>query len=819
MAQQINNLVGWFKLDGNVTDSADSPTNGSWSGAATYGTGKQFTNAGDFEGSNRVTSAASLTVQSVSFWMELDANNTDLLDLTTTAKVSIDGSDEITTANLSGVTIYVDNTADATAATGVYKLVVVTFDSITADAIIIGEGTNGRIGDVRLYNQSLTEQERFSLWSGGDGNQFNDFTRILYEVTGTTSFDVASNSDLDFNTDDEIDSHVFTVQSPYPVEIGDALNFYDYNSVKQVSGSVRDIGVNPLTKLVTVYNWEILMKDKLVNQVFESLSPEALIEQVVEANTDLVYSSTYASGLTIARYTARNKTVRQVVIDMLKQLPGVTYRVTNEKLLEIYSLGATTSTQTLTNGANVNINGGWGQDSAKQVTRLTLIGETQTPELVETFNGTGAQTAYTLQEIPTTIKVEYDSGSGFVEQTLTVEGQTSGDYTLNPDTKKITFAAAPATGTDNIRVTYNFTLNITVEQDSDITTQAKYGIIEDEITRKFITDMNGARNYATEYLSRFSVPLLSTDIIKGDNLDLTGLVPGQQIKVVDTINEIDGANIDGFFIIRKITRNWAAGSLIIEVGSEPSGAISFFQEASYNLQQLYEQDNNSTFFQKSQQFVNNMSIQFDSDVTAIEKRTFAADTFYLEDDGSGTRNQMLNDGSGPVMRETGYTPVDVDGTGDDRIIQVTGDLRVTQAGDQRITNSVTDTNLDIGIITTSYQTSALANFLADVLGDVTYMAVGDGTSTPLVTQTALDNETDIDAIFQSATGGNFVSWDLKLDITENNGNTINEIGTFTAASSGTMYTRNLTTSFAKTANNEVYYQVKLVVGTEVTDLG
>ena len=100
---------------------------------------------------------------------------------------------------------------------------------------------------------------------------------------------------------------------------------------------------------------------------------------------------------------------------------------------------------------------------------------------------------------------------------------------------------------------------------------------------------------------------------------------------------------------------------------------------------------------------------------------------------------------------------------------------------------------------------------------ITHIAVGDDDTTPTESDTTLGNETYRDAIFTSNVGANFLTWDVRLDSTENNGNTIKEIGSFDAASVGNMYTRNLTTVFDKTSAKEAYYQIKLLVNSEMSD--
>lgn len=789
MGRQISNLVGWWTLDGTENDSSDNPTNGVWNGTEQYGLGKQFTQAGDFTGSNYVSVSTTLSVQSVSFWINLDSNNTDLIDLTASAKISIDGSDNITTTGLTNVTTYVDNTVTSSAGTGSYKLIILTFDSISADAIKLGDGTDGRIGDVRFYNSLLTEQERFSIWNNGNGNKYNDFTRILYEIQGNnlTDFDVASNSNIDLNTDDEVDSVNFEVLSSYPVQIGDVLNYYDYRNTFIFSGLVRDIQNNTISKSITVYSYEILMSDRIVNDVFVSISPEALIQQLIETYTSLTYISTYSSGLTIEKYVSKNKTVRTVIRDILKRLPGITYYVNKDREFDLFALGSVTSSEIFENGVNVNINGGWSQDTSKQVTRLNLIGDKQTPFTQDSFTASASQTIFTLTEIPVgNIKVSVNG----TEKVLQVDGQTSGDYTLDRENKTVTFIS-PLSGGESVVIDYSFELNISVEQDADIEILNTYGVIESEVTRKFLNTMEDAREFAIEYLSNFSVPLLSSEPRKSDNINYDNLRPGDQIKVIDTINEVNGSNIDDFYIIRKIKRNFGnETSLIVEVGDETNPPIKFFQESNYNLQQLYEQDNNSTFFQKSQQFINNVLIEFDIDITKIEKKVFDSDTFYLEENASGTRNQMKEDGSGPVMRETGFTP-------------------------STLFSSSSPT--DGGIITNSFQTNVKTNFLNSLSNSITHMGVGDDNTTPLKTDTTLGNETYRESIFKTNSGPDFIFWDLRLDETENNGNTIKEVGTFDASSGGNLYTRNLTTSFDKTNLKQAYYSVKIITTTKVVD--
>ena len=94
---------------------------------------------------------------------------------------------------------------------------------------------------------------------------------------------------------------------------------------------------------------------------------------------------------------------------------------------------------------------------------------------------------------------------------------------------------------------------------------------------------------------------------------------------------------------------------------------------------------------------------------------------------------------------------------------------------------------------------------------ISHIAVGSGTTSPLPEQTQLTTETHREEIFESNITANSFTTSVFLDVTENNGNIVNEIGSFNASSSGTMVSRNLTTSSEKTSSKEFYYDVKFTI--------
>ena len=88
-----------------------------------------------------------------------------------------------------------------------------------------------------------------------------------------------------------------------------------------------------------------------------------------------------------------------------------------------------------------------------------------------------------------------------------------------------------------------------------------------------------------------------------------------------------------------------------------------------------------------------------------------------------------------------------------------------------------------------------------------FIAVGTGTSTASSTQTTLDVEVLRETVFNTIAATSSYTVSMYLDVTEANGNIIGEIGTFNSSSSGTMVSRNLTTTQSKTSSKEFYYDL------------
>lgn len=92
---------------------------------------------------------------------------------------------------------------------------------------------------------------------------------------------------------------------------------------------------------------------------------------------------------------------------------------------------------------------------------------------------------------------------------------------------------------------------------------------------------------------------------------------------------------------------------------------------------------------------------------------------------------------------------------------------------------------------------------------ITHIGTGDDDTAFDVSDTTLGNETYREVTFREAERGDLVLFTLFMDSTENNGNDIDEAGTFNQASGGTMYFRDITNNIAKDSTKNVFVEFAL----------
>lgn len=116
-------------------------------------------------------------------------------------------------------------------------------------------------------------------------------------------------------------------------------------------------------------------------------------------------------------------------------------------------------------------------------------------------------------------------------------------------------------------------------------------------------------------------------------------------------------------------------------------------------------------------------------------------------------------------------------------------------------------------VTVNLQNNVVSDSISTLSSTITHMATGDDDTTPVVSDNVLGNETYREAINNSSTTNISYSGDTLQDITENNGNDIDEIGLFDDPSSGDMYIHTLSNTIEKDGNTEAF--IKSVINITV----
>lgn len=582
-----------------------------------------------------------------------------------------------------------------------------------------------------------------------------------------------------------VDTMTLITDFTVTANIGDEIKFYDENNELAFAGYIERRNVTGSLELYCE-DYGSILKRSISNNIYVDQLPEEIIEDVV-TNAGLTYVSTITSTETIPTYVANKKNSQEITEELADRLlANYATDVNGNFRLELE--GGVTNTKTIDNEKST-INGTWEEDITELVNDIYVEGDDRSVFTKEdSFNGTGSQTEFVLSEIPIDVRVETPVGT---LKTGYVEGQSTGDYQIIREQKKIIFDTAPSSGTNNVFVSYTSSVPVSSRRRNKTSIDSlggdPQGVRSSIVRKNWIITREDARAYANYVIENFSNPLVNStwDInLQSEIIDWQNYNPNEKIFVNDDLR-----GFSGFYIIRKIERKYGTGkSFRITVGSPERNLALWDKQVADRIRQLEQRDNNSTIINEDEFISESIIQQFDIQISDIEKRTFASDTFYLEENSLGLRNQMVEAGTGPVMRETGYTTTDV-------------------------------TETSVGSVNFTYMTNATTNFIATLSPLLTHIAVGDDDTTPTVLDTALGNETFREALFDTVvTTSNSISINIFLDTSENNSNDIKETGVFDAASSGNMYSRSLTNVISKDSSKEVFIELQYNFSTENTDL-
>jgi hypothetical protein len=183
------------------------------------------------------------------------------------------------------------------------------------------------------------------------------------------------------------------------------------------------------------------------------------------------------------------------------------------------------------------------------------------------MNGTGSQTEFilTFNAVSTKVKV------GGTEQT------PEEDFEIDSLGRTLTFTTAPASGSGNIVVDYEYELPLYFrgKRESSI---AAYGIHAKRLNMPWIANRFDGIRFIQSYLNRYK------DITEKIQIELgyifNGVEEGDVVQVINTVKEINGD-----FMVKSIKWKYPAMSTVIEVGEYYFG---YFESDKQIVQKLHD---------------------------------------------------------------------------------------------------------------------------------------------------------------------------------------------------------------------------------------
>ena len=310
---------------------------------------------------------------------------------------------------------------------------------------------------------------------------------------------------------------------------------------------------------------KILGETEVRSTVYDDRTPEYIVENLITTNTSFSFNSGgFTTGLTMTRYTADGK-----LIDIIRDLSTFTnYTFFTTGLEEFFFVpkSFTETTITLTHGTDGVINKS-GFDDSEIVNDLTVLGENKKYETTELFSGNGTTKEFILVRNAVSIKVSVGGSEKKGEE----------DYELDSLGRTITFETAPASGTDNISVEYEFELPLYLrgQRQSSITT---YGVHAKRVNMPWINNRTDGIRFLNSYLNRYK------DITEKIKIELgymfNGVEEGDIIQVINTLKDINGD-----FMVKSIEWGYPSMTTTIDVGEYYFG---YFESDKQIVQKLHD---------------------------------------------------------------------------------------------------------------------------------------------------------------------------------------------------------------------------------------
>lgn len=406
------------------------------------------------------------------------------------------------------------------------------------------------------------------------------------------------------------------------ITVGSTADYYDQDNnliinglIKEAKEIAKDINTEQRIYELTIYDYGYNLIDGNLNDVFRSLTPEEIIQDIIEENS-LTFDNQLpaASGITIAKKVYKDLDPIEAVNDLCEML-GAAWRI-NQTTFTLFRRGDFLCTEEI-DGTDKWATDGWSDDTDKQAKKIILKGAKILQRTSETVTGT--DTTFTLSRTPEDMQI-----SGLVQTTETIDG----DYSVDKEAKQVTFDVAQTDPT--FEYSYYSQLRAEIGDGSPIKV----------IEKNYIEDIAEARKLGRKYISIYGDGIQSSDWTTSDiyTFDITNFNVGDMINVK---NKLSIAR-DGKYEITKIVRKYPQ-KIVISVGESSINIFDWQAESKGRLKQLTQIDQNDDYNQYDKFSTGDVKVTINSQLTKLLVVTNTGEILWASDTTLANDADLISD--------------------------------------------------------------------------------------------------------------------------------------------------------------------------------
>jgi len=400
-----------------------------------------------------------------------------------------------------------------------------------------------------------------------------------------------------------------TLKSDVPV-LNDEVSYYDLDNNQVFGGYIQNIKDAEGVNLITLGDYSIKLSQDKVSEVYEGMSPEAIVEDIINNHTELTYVSSVTTGINIEKIVFRDEWQIDAINKLLELFDG-NYEVDLDKNFTVTINASELSGVDILRGRD-SLQGSWSNDIGKKAEKVIVLGAIVDQRTTETIVGTGTI-------FNTTYKPENVEITGLQQTT----SDLTGDYEVNVEGKEITFNSSK---TDPV-ISYTYKSQIRVELGT-----GKTVILE----KKYLESKLEARKLAISYKNRFEDGVQSSKWLK-NSADINSVSVGDQIYVSD-----DSNNKTGTYIIKKVTLN-LPNKMIIDVGETEEDLFDHQKETIERIKQLEQNNTNSDFITLYDYIINGLKVNVKLSLTTLKTITDDGTILFASETALSTDADLISD--------------------------------------------------------------------------------------------------------------------------------------------------------------------------------